>query len=134
MAFFTISDESGEMDAVAFPSVYSRYSAALEKGNIQLLEGKIDVRAGKPQLVIRQVLSLFTKALYIKIRPEHMAAGKLFTLKELLRKYHGNTPVFLYYEQEQKMVKLAEEYNAAVTDECIAALKELLGGEHIVVK
>jgi DNA polymerase III subunit alpha len=134
MAFFTISDESGEMDAVAFPSVYSRYSASLEKGNIQLLEGKIDIRAGKPQLVIRQVLPFDTKALYIKIRPEHMAAGKLFVLKELLQKYHGNTPVFLYYEQEQKIVKLAEEYNAAATDECIAALRALLGDEHIVVK
>ncbi|MFC4183344.1 DNA polymerase III subunit alpha [Saccharococcus thermophilus] len=134
MAFFTISDESGEMVAVAFPEVYSRYSSALEKGNVQLLEGKLDVRAGKPQLVIRQVLPLDTKALYIKIRPEHMAAGKLFTLKALLRKYHGNTPVFLYYEQEQKMVKLAEEYNVSLTDESIAAFKELFGHEHIVVK
>ncbi len=74
------------------------------------------------------------EALYVKIRPEHIASGKLFTLKELLQKYHGKTPVFLYYEQEQKMVKLTEEYDVALTDECIASLKALLGDEHIVVK
>jgi DNA polymerase III subunit alpha len=134
MAFFTVSDESGEMDAVAFPDVYRRYSSVLKKGKVQLLEGKVDVREGKTQLVIRKAAPPAMEALYVKIRPEHIASGKLLALKELLQKYHGKTPVFLYYEQEQKMVKLAEEYDVALTDECIASLKALLGDEHIVVK
>ncbi|MFB5164801.1 DNA polymerase III subunit alpha [Parageobacillus toebii] len=134
MAFFTVSDESGEMDVVAFPDVYRRYSSVLKKGTVRLLEGKVEVRKGKAQLVIRKADVPAMEALYVKIRPEHIASGKLFTLKELLKKYHGKTPVFLYYEQEQKMVKLTEEYDVALTDECIASLKALLGDEHIVVK
>lgn len=135
MSFLTISDESGEMDAVAFPDVYRRYASVLKKGEVQLLEGKVEIRAGKPQFVIRKVLApALAAALYIKIDPEQIAAGTLFALKELLQKHHGNNPVFLYYEQEQKMVKLSEEYNVELTDECIAALKALLGDDHIVVK
>ncbi len=135
MAFLTISDESGEMEAVAFPDVYRRYFSFLQKSSVVVLEGKVDVRGTKVQLVIKKVIPIDKlHALYVKICPDHMATGKLSKLKNILQKHRGEVPVFLYYEKERKTVKLSEEYGVDATAECVTELKELLGNEYVVLK
>ena len=47
MAFFTMSDQSGEMEAVVFPNVLKKMSTILQQGNILVVEGKIEERQGQ---------------------------------------------------------------------------------------
>jgi DNA polymerase-3 subunit alpha len=139
MAFFTISDESGEIEAVAFPDVYHRCQSLLKKGEVLLLEGKADIRGTNVQFVIKRVLSIeqlheYGRALYVKICPDHIVAGKLPLLKDMLQKHRGHIPVFLYYEKERKTVKLSEEYEVNASNECLTELRELLGSKYVVLK
>jgi DNA polymerase III subunit alpha len=139
MAFFTISDESGEAEAVAFPDVYSRYKQKLHKGAVLLFQGKIEIRQGHCQLVIKQILTMDEikkdiRSLYLKISTHHISTGKLQTLKALLQQYPGSCPVFLYYEQEKRTVKLPQEYHVDLTNQCLDELRELLGAEYVAVK
>jgi DNA polymerase III subunit alpha len=139
MAFFTISDESGEVEAVAFPDVYNRYRQQLHKGAVLLFQGKVEIRQGHLQLVIKQIWTIeelkeAERSLYLKISPDHIAMGKLSSLKTLLQQYPGPYSVFLYYEQEKRTVKLSEDYCINLTNECLEELKELLGAEYVAVK
>ena len=53
MAFLTISDQSGEMEAVVFPNVFKKIDPILQQGNILVMEGKIEERQGKIQFMIQ---------------------------------------------------------------------------------
>jgi len=139
MAFFTISDESGEMEAVAFPNIYSRFKQQLQKGAVLLFQGKIELRQGRQHLIVKGVLPpeniiADERSLYLKINRQHSTAGKLQTLKRILQSHSGPHCVFLYYEEERKTVRLSKEYGVDLTNECLEELQELLGSGCVAVK
>ena len=53
MAFLTVSDQSGEMEVVVFPNVLKSHSTIIQKGEIIFIQGKIETRAGKDQMVMK---------------------------------------------------------------------------------
>ena len=53
MAFLTVSDQSGEMEVVVFPNVLKSHSTIIQKGKIILIQGKIEARAGKDQMIMK---------------------------------------------------------------------------------
>ncbi|GGJ72543.1 DNA polymerase-3 subunit alpha [Anoxybacillus voinovskiensis] len=132
MAFFTISDESEEIEAVAFPAAYRHYQSLLKRGEIVLLEGKVETRGGNGKIIIKNVTALSEETLFIKICPHHIP--KLASLKQLLQRYRGTVPVVLYYEHERKTVKLSPDYYVNASSKCVMELKTLIGGPYVVVK
>ncbi len=53
MAFLTVSDQSGEMEVVAFPNVLKTKTELLQEGKMILIQGKVEMRNGKSQLVMK---------------------------------------------------------------------------------
>jgi len=53
MAFLTISDESGEMDAVVFPDVYRKFGGRFKKDAFALLAGIVEKRNNRRQFVVK---------------------------------------------------------------------------------
>jgi DNA polymerase-3 subunit alpha len=143
MAFLTVSDSSGEMEAVAFPNVYKKYSHLLGHGRFTLLEGKIEERDGKQQLIIQQVFLLEewlkTKTrkqsvLYLKIVEERQDEKFLQQIHQLLKDNQGTAAVILHYEKSRKTIKLGEENNIKPTLELLQLLREMLGPKNVVLK
>lgn len=60
MAFLTLSDQSGDMEAVIFPNVLRKIAAVVAEGNILLLEMKFEQRQGKAQLIVQNGESMNT--------------------------------------------------------------------------
>jgi DNA polymerase III subunit alpha len=54
MAFLTISDQSGEMEATLFPNVLKKMASFLQKGSILIVDAKVEERQGKRQLIIQK--------------------------------------------------------------------------------
>jgi len=52
MAVVTIEDLHGTVDAVVFPRVYERLAEALREDMILVIEGKVDTRSERPQVVV----------------------------------------------------------------------------------
>ncbi len=52
MAFLTLSDETGEMEAVVFPDQYRRLSPLLEEGALLFAAGKMEERQEKTQFIM----------------------------------------------------------------------------------
>ncbi|MFJ7727206.1 DNA polymerase III subunit alpha [Neobacillus sp. NPDC097160] len=143
MAFLTVSDASGEMEAVVFPAIYKRFQPLLRQGNFVLLEGKMEERDGKPQFIIQQVAELEhwlqTKAvkqpvLYLKIISNQQDEQLLQKMNQLLKENKGDAVVILHDEGTKKTVRLAEENNVNPSHELIQQLRNILGSKNVVLK
>jgi DNA polymerase III subunit alpha len=142
MAFYTLSDPSGDVEAVAFPAVYKRLGNQMNQGAILLLEGKVEERAGKLQFIIQEQLevngeeSLQGKLpkLYLKIAAAFQTAEQLNELKAILKKHPGTYPVILHYAGKDKTILLSEEYRVDGSEECLDKLRIFLGADYVVLK
>ncbi|WP_042354809.1 DNA polymerase III subunit alpha [Bacillus rubiinfantis] len=143
MAFLTISDGSGEMEAIAFPLVYKRSSALLNQGQMVLLAGKIEEREGKLQFIIDQVQDLAywisrkpsrQPTLYLKISREVHQDQNIQQVNQLLERNKGGTNVILHFEASHKTIKLGVEKSVHPTPELLESLRALLGGQNVVLK
>ncbi|WP_342443869.1 DNA polymerase III subunit alpha [Geobacillus sp. FSL W8-0032] len=132
MAFLTIGDESGEVEAVAFPPIYARAAAELVEGAFVLLSGTMERRGGRRQLVIRRAWGLPVSALYINASGAD--SGRLAALKQLLEQHSGRTPVYLYDERKRALLRLPERYAVALTAPFVDELIALFGFGAVAVK
>jgi DNA polymerase-3 subunit alpha len=143
MAFMTVSDSSGDMEAVAFPNVFKKYSYLLDQGKFALIEGKVEEREGKPQFIIQQVSEIEPwlkekivkkSVLYLKIEQDKQDEKSLQQLNRLLKENRGNTSVVLHYEAIRKTVRLATENNINPNAELLKKLNDFLGSNNVVLK
>jgi DNA polymerase-3 subunit alpha len=143
MAFLTVSDESGELEAVIFPEPFKKFSQLIEQGRLLVLEGKTEERAGKPQLIIQKAEALEAwieavpkskSVLYLKIQKEKQESAFLQELNLLLKQHRGNTEVILYYEDINKTVKLTDENKVLVSENLLHELKLFLGSSNVILK
>lgn len=143
MAFLAISDQSGDMDAVVFPNVFKRFAGVLQKGNIVIIEGKIEIREESKQFIIqsaldaRKVIENMEKpaaTLYLKIEKEKETAPLLAKLKELIKKHKGSTAVVLFYESKERTIRLGEDNRVDPSDSYLHSLKLLLGEKNVILK
>ncbi|MGG3471076.1 DNA polymerase III subunit alpha [Neobacillus pocheonensis] len=143
MAFLSISDSSGEMEAVAFPNVYKKSSLQLGQGKFAWLDGKIEERDGKQQLIIQQVFDLEQwlethavkqSVLYLKIVKDKQDEKSLQKINHVLKGNKGETNVVLHYESTRKTIKLGLENNINPTPELLEQLRLILGPKNVVLK
>ncbi|WAA10164.1 DNA polymerase III subunit alpha [Fervidibacillus albus] len=141
MAFLQVSDETGDLQAVAFPNVYRKYSNLFQNGQVLLVFGILESRNDKRQLIIRDVQSAETlqqklkdARLFIRIVEEEGEREKLFDLKKILKHHRGKTPVILFYARERRTVQLSEQYWIDLGSEGIAKLKRLFGDDNVIVQ
>ncbi len=143
MAFFNVNDSSGEMEAVAFPNAYKKYSLLLEQGNMVLIEGKVEERSGKHQFIIQRVTPLEDwvqegqekqPVLYLKLEQEKQNPYFLKQLNQLLKENKGEIEVILYYEGSNKTLRLSRESNVSGNVELLEKLKKLLGYPNVILQ
>lgn len=146
MAFLSISDQSGESEAVVFPSPYKKFGHLLVQGALIVIEGSIEEREGKKQFIVKngKELSDFTKnetelntekqTLFIRLTRDKQTTEQLKALKSLVQQYAGGIQVVLYYEGIEKTVRLSNEDNVNGSIECIRELKNFLGNDNVILK
>lgn len=52
MAFVTLEDETGSIEAVIFPKIYEQVVSLLSENKAVYIEGKINIREGSPSLIV----------------------------------------------------------------------------------
>ncbi|MEH7442453.1 DNA polymerase III subunit alpha [Bacillus sp. JJ1122] len=142
MAFLTLSDASGETEAVVFPAVYKQYGHVLTQGKMALVEGKFDQRDGKSQFVVQSVLDLEKEAtkvkektvLYLRIAKESNPVEMMKDVNALLKKHHGAVPVIVYNEETEKSLLLPNEFSVSITENSMDELRKALGVNNVVLK
>ncbi|SDM89579.1 DNA polymerase-3 subunit alpha [Fictibacillus solisalsi] len=141
MAFISGSDESGEMEFVAFPNTYKTYHDLFQKGAFLLIEGAMEEKSGSRQVLINKagLLSEVSEKkqpsreqiLYLKLQTD-LSPSVLSQLKAKLHSSRGEARVILYYEQDRKSIKLSQ--SVAPTYEFLSEIRGLIGAENVVLK
>ncbi|MEJ9228088.1 DNA polymerase III subunit alpha [Peribacillus butanolivorans] len=143
MAFLTVSDEEGDIEAVVFPNVYKNHSAVLNHGQLVMLKGTLEERDGKTQLIIQHVYPLeqvkkmkqgINGTLFLKIEAEKQTKDTLQKIKKILMQHSGETKVMLFYQRENRYVQLSYWDWVNPTDSLIKALIDMVGKGNVVYK
>ena len=143
MSFLNVSDSSGEMEAVAFPTVYKKYAHLLDQGKFAVIEGKIEEREGKLQFIIQQVSDIETwlttknmqeSILYLKIVEQKQDEESLKQLKQIFKGNNGKTKVVLHYESSKKTIRLGNEFMVTPSNKLMDLLCNFLGPNNVVLK
>ena len=90
-----------------FPATFDRYNSLIEEDSLVVIEGKISLSEEEEPKIICEKISQLNKykegKVYLKI-----SKGRPLTtfdsIKEILKKYKGETPVYVYMEAEEKTV------------------------------
>ncbi|MEW9500663.1 DNA polymerase III subunit alpha [Jeotgalibacillus marinus] len=141
MAFVVLSDATGDVDAVAFPDTYRHGSAILKQGFVVILQGKIEERNGKVQVVIQEVklaqdwqASESNHKLFLRIPPQLEQQSTLQDVREICRKNNGNTPVIVHLEETKRTIQLQRTEWIHLHGVLPARLKQLLGDNNVIIK
>jgi DNA polymerase-3 subunit alpha len=86
---------------------------------------KVPADAGAPPSAAASVPR--TQRLFVKISANDEQPQVLSRLKELLLEHSGPLPVLLYYENNQKMLSLSDQYKVKPSPKLIQAIDGLLG-------
>jgi DNA polymerase-3 subunit alpha len=141
MAFLSVSDQSGETEAVVFPDVYKRIANNLQQGTMIVIEGNIEERAGKIQFIIKNgkdiseyLLKMYKSTLYLRIELSKQTPEHLQQLKVLVNQHSGDINVVLHYEGSEKNVLLSDDDRINGSEKCIGELKDFLGNDNVILK
>jgi DNA polymerase III subunit alpha len=143
MAFLTVTDSSGEIEAVVFPKVYTKMMSLLKQGNMILVDAKLEQRSDTKQLIIQRAESIddwleYQKkqqsTLYLKLAKDKQTPEQLQGLKEILKGHTGKTNIILFYEGTKKTVLLDSRFTVSPTSELMKKLEEYLGDKNVILK
>ncbi|MEG1429438.1 MAG: DNA polymerase III subunit alpha [Hydrogenoanaerobacterium sp.] len=146
MAFITIEDTTGTLEAMIFPKVLEKYSSLLQKGEIAVFGGRISVReeeapkllCDKVQTVADRLSPLQTvemkavrKQLLLRVPSE--LSPKLLSAQELLKTFPGTMPVLVRHADSGKLMVASKNMWVDNNDVLMRELILLLGAENVKI-
>jgi len=89
----------------------------------------------QPQVIsLQEVANKQPKKLYLRIAGSHDTPQVKQKLSQILRRYHGEMPVYFYFSDKKSMVLAEYQYWVNNDIDLIMLLSQLLGAENISVK
>lgn len=141
MAFVTVGDETGEVDAVIFPDLYRNTNRWLEEEQVVFMIGKAEVRRDRLQFVTDQLIMFDEKELvqeqarrlFVRLTKENRKEA-LVKLLQTAKKFPGSVPVFIYDENRNQTYQLNEQYNINPSRECMDLIWNSFGKTNAVLQ
>ncbi|KJS87339.1 MAG: DNA polymerase III subunit alpha [Peptococcaceae bacterium BICA1-8] len=114
MAYCSLEDLTGSMEVLIFPKTLQKYQQFVETDKVVLMKGRINLQEDTPKFFAEDISVLNlpqekSTKLYIKV-DSNLDAGRLEALREILKNYRGDIPVYLYFEKEKKMILTEKDY------------------------
>lgn len=106
MAFATIEDDTGTIDAVIFPKVYANTKDVWQQDQMVIVEGKLDFRDESLNILVDEVSIVVNGENPISMDDEHHTLlvprgtrqGQLVKINSLLKNYPGEEKLVLLFE------------------------------------
>ncbi|MBR6386441.1 MAG: DNA polymerase III subunit alpha [Ruminococcus sp.] len=136
MCFLTLTDGTGELDAVMFPDIYAVCGRKIHEDGIIFLKGRISLKDEDISAVCSFVseeneFERMTENLRLCIatRSDDLRINGI--IPDLCRRYHGNTEICCYFRDTRKTVRFREKQCVKVSPELYGRLSEIFGSENI---
>ena len=149
MAYVTVEDDTAAIELLAFSNVLNQYGSYLRENSAVVITGRLSIRDEKePQIVVNRARPISDysdnltreeipqqpvqedpgKTLYLRLPGE---SDPLYRkVKAIVNMFPGSSKVVLYFTD----TKLRRGSSCALDAAMLAELKNVLGGENVVVK
>ncbi len=136
MCFITGSDESGELEAVVFPDLFSVSSSRLVNENVLIVNGKISVKDDSVTVICGSIFeeSEFERTcarmrLCIKVSSVNM--GDMAALGEICREFSGETELCFFLTDMKKFVSPKNKISVRICRDSYRQISALYKSENI---
>jgi DNA polymerase-3 subunit alpha len=144
MAFITVEDKLKSFEGIVFASVYEKYSAFINKGEMVFLRGRVSeadeksIRILCDEIIpISEVRNRLSNGIQLLIDPLTMKEEEIGKLQQLIQKNPGKIPI--YFEMrtngnESGLIMRSKKFQVILSDDFLNELQKLLGKDHIQIK
>ena len=135
MCFLTLSDDTGELEAVVFPDLFSAAGSSLTEGSIHYISGRVSQKDDSYSLICESIVPedgfaamVGRMRLCIKVRSDESPMDRL---AGICAKYRGETEVCFYLTDVKKTVRPRQPLTVSITADSFAELTEAFPRENI---
>ncbi|WAM39369.1 DNA polymerase III subunit alpha [Leuconostoc pseudomesenteroides] len=139
MAFATISDLTGAISVTIFPNLFKNIQNILSVGTVLQITGKSELDSRGELAIVANQIQTITKpqskgTWFLQFDVEHDTPDNREKLVKVLAKHHGNNPVVIHWQREDKNQQLDESF--WMTDETVIILEvaPILGEENVIFR
>lgn len=138
MAFITLEDVTGSIEAIVFPKVYENFGNMLTLGNIVVLKGRLSIRDDEDSKIIADFFEPCPKN-----EPKAKKSGAFLRFNSesdprvqqalaVLNGSEGKIPVYFFFSDTRKYVKT--DFSISPNDRRNSKLSEILGESNVVIQ
>ncbi len=113
-----LEDLGGALEVIISAKKFDECSGLLAKDNVVLVKGRIDVRDEEVRFNVLDLTLLPTRRddgeLRLALRSQDLTAPAIATLREILSRYPGKSPVIVETGTSGKAFKLGPEFNVSI--------------------
>jgi len=136
MAFVSLEDMVGTVEALIFPKIYEKHKQHLVEDSKVFLRGRASIGddpVGK--LVCEEVIpfSEIPSELWIQFQNQAEYSEKMDAVMEELRNSEGKDRVVMYLKQEKMMKRLSENWAVEAREPLLVKLYQILGEKNVKV-
>ena len=144
MAFITLEDKMGQLEAVCFTRVFGEYEEIIKSGEPLLFRGRVSIEgeeAARTHRIRTEEVVILTEVraekvghVLVEVRCDHSEKGDLDLLAGLLRAHPGDCKTYLrllFSAAGRATLRLPEEFRIAPTDEFITEANRLFGDDSV---
>lgn len=137
MAFITLEDLYGTIEVVVFPKTFENCRNLVEEDEIVIVKGRVAVREDEQTKIlceeIKPLININKDKIYILIKDKALLTPTVNEIKNGLKAFKGNTPVYLCTADDRKSYLIDKSAWLSNEYDTIEILKETFGEENVKV-
>ena len=136
MCFINCADETGEIEAVVFPDLFSISSSRLNNDNVLIVNGKISVKDESVTIICGSIFEenefeKMTEQMSLCIKTDSASLASSEKLTEIYREFSGYTELCFYLTDRKKFVSPKTKFSFKVCRSLYLKLQSLYSPEKI---
>ncbi|MEE3333475.1 MAG: DNA polymerase III subunit alpha [Ruminococcus sp.] len=147
MAFVTVEDRYGSIEAIVFPNVFAEAGGLLAQGNVVEIFGRVNLREDEePKVICNEIKRVDKDNVPVINAPKSKRPPKLYLridsldsdmykkAQRVLDIFEGPVQVVFYLSDSKKQILAPRKMWVSLNDVMIKELRYQLGDENVVVK
>lgn len=133
MAFVTLEDPTGSVETVVFPDTYAKSGYILEIDTPVLLRGRVSGSGDEAKVIAQELCTLEDAGRELFLRFTRITPDIVSYVRQVLRRYRGFSPVYLYFPRENRLAKAGDEFRVNLDSAAVNELQRILGIDNVKI-
>jgi DNA polymerase-3 subunit alpha len=135
MAFVTLEDLTGQIDAIVFPRDYSEFKHYLESDKKVYVSGTVSVEDSGCKLLVSSITPFenLGNELWIQFMTKDLFDRLELQVMNLLKNHEGDDEVVFYLQLERSVKRLGNSCKVSTDSDLINRLNDLLGESNVKI-